>query len=59
MAKKDRQQKESNRRESKFVSNEELHNMKLNLSIEIPKEDFDKLLKAMLGHDGIQNDNTN
>lgn len=59
MAKKDRQKKESNRRESKFVSNEELHNMKLNISIEIPKGDFDKLLKSMLGHDGIQNDNTN
>lgn len=32
-----------------FISDEELQNMRLNLSIEIPKEDFDELLKAMIG----------
>lgn len=34
------------------LTDEELQNMRLNLSIEIPKEDFDELLKAMMGVDG-------
>lgn len=34
-----------------FIPQEELQNMRLNLSIEIPKEDFDELLKAMMGDD--------
>lgn len=45
-----------------FLTDEELQNMRLNLSIEIPKEDFDELVKAMLGtndksnkNNGIQN----
>lgn len=45
--------------EIKSLTTEELQNMKFKLSIEIPQEDFDKLLKAMMGHAGIQNDNTN
>lgn len=34
---------------TKFISKEELQNMKLNISIEVPKEDFDRLLKVMMG----------
>ena len=46
--------------EIKFITKEELQNMRLKLSIEIPKEDFDELIKAMLEgvnntHDGIGN----
>lgn len=46
--------------EIKFIPKEELQKMRLKLSIEIPKEDFDELLKAMLEgvnntHDGIDN----
>ena len=46
--------------EIKFIPKEELQNMRLKLSIEIPKEDFDELIKAMLEgvnntHDGIGN----
>lgn len=37
--------------EIKFIPKEELQNMRLNLSIEIPKEDFDELVKAMMGMD--------
>lgn len=37
--------------EIKFIPADELQNMRLNLSIEIPKEDFDELLKAMMGMD--------
>lgn len=37
-----------------FIPQEELQNMRLNLSIEIPKEDFDELLKAMMGKDRDQ-----
>lgn len=35
--------------EIKFIPKEELQNMRLNISIEIPKEDFDELIKAMMG----------
>lgn len=35
--------------EIKFIPEDELQNMRLNLSIEIPKEDFDELMKAMMG----------
>lgn len=35
--------------EIKFIPQEELQNMRLKLSIEIPKEDFDELVKAMMG----------
>ena len=31
------------------LSKEELQNMKFQISIEVPKQDFDELLKAMLG----------
>lgn len=34
--------------EIKFIPKEELQNMRLNLSIEIPKEAFDELMKAMM-----------
>lgn len=37
--------------EIKSLTKEELQNMKFNLSIEIPKEDFDRLVKAMLKGD--------
>lgn len=37
--------------EIKFIPKDELQNMRLKLSIEIPKEDFDELLKAMMGVD--------
>lgn len=33
------------------LTKEELQKMKFKLSIEIPKEDFDELLKAMMGVD--------
>lgn len=34
--------------EIKSLTKEELQNMKVKLSIEIPKEDFDRLIKEML-----------
>ncbi len=34
--------------EIKSLTKEELQNMKVKLSIEIPKEDFDRLVKAMM-----------
>lgn len=37
--------------EIKFIPKEELQNMRLNLSIEIPKDAFDELLKEMMGAD--------
>lgn len=37
--------------EIKSLTQEELQNMRLNLSIEIPKEAFDELVKAMMGVD--------
>ena len=49
MAKKVRQKTPKKGDEIKFISKEELQNMKLNISIEVPKEDFDRLLKAMMG----------
>lgn len=42
--------------EIKFIPQEELQNMRLKLSIEIPKEDFDELVKAMMGLDKNSND---
>lgn len=41
--------KEDDKRES--VTSEELRDKKLQISIEIPKKDFDELLKAMMGMD--------
>ena len=41
-----------------FIPQEELQNMRLNLSIEIPKEDFDELLKAMMGNDSSDEKNS-
>lgn len=35
--------------EIKFIPKEELQNMRLNLSIKVPKEAFDELVKAMMG----------
>lgn len=49
MAKKARKKTPNKGDEIKFISKEELQNMKLNISIEVPKEDFDRLLKAMMG----------
>lgn len=40
--------------EIKFIPKDELQNMRLNLSIEIPKEDFDRLLKTMMGIDNVK-----
>lgn len=37
--------------EIKSLTKEELQNMKFKLSIEIPKEDFDRIMKSMLGDD--------
>ena len=37
--------------EIKSLTQEELQNLSLNLSIEIPKEAFDELVKAMMGTD--------
>lgn len=45
-----------NGEERKFISNEELQNMRFKLSIEIPKEDFDELVKAMMGMNGENQD---
>lgn len=42
--------------EIKFIPKDELQNMRLKLSIEIPKEDFDELVKAMMGVDEFSND---
>lgn len=44
--------------EIKSLTKEELQNMKVKLSIEIPKEDFDRLVKAMMGHTEIHNNNS-
>ena len=52
MAKKKNQESENQDKEVKFISKEELQNMRLKLSIEIPKEDFDELIKAMMGGKG-------
>ena len=38
------------------LTDEELQNMRFNISIKVPKEEFDELLKAMLDGD---NDTTN
>lgn len=57
MAKKKSQESENQGKEVKFISKEELQNMKLKLSIEIPKEDFDELIKAMMGMSGTMKDN--
>lgn len=35
--------------EIKFIPQDELQNLRFRLSIEIPKEDFDELLKTMMG----------
>lgn len=48
MAKKKNQESENQGKEVKFISKKELQNMRLKLSIEIPKEDFDELIKAMM-----------
>ncbi len=37
--------------ERNYITKEELRNMKFELSIEVPKKDFDELLKAMMGMD--------
>lgn len=37
------------------LTEEELQNLRIKLSIEIPKESFDELLKAMMG---MEEDNT-
>lgn len=51
MAKKKKTTKLKPGDEIKSLTKDELQNMKFKLSIEIPKEDFDKLVKSMLGAD--------
>ncbi len=34
--------------ERNYITKEELRNMKFELSIDVPKKDFDELLKAMM-----------
>ena len=48
MAKKEKATKPNPGDEIKSLTKEELQNMKFTLSIEIPKEDFDRLVKEML-----------
>ncbi len=49
MAKKDKKKQPPKKDERTFISLDELQNMKLNLYIEVSKEAFDELLKAMMG----------
>ena len=42
--------------EIKSLTNEELQKMRFKLSIEVPKEDFDALLKAMMSVEESSND---
>lgn len=42
--------------EIRFIPKEEFQNMRLKLSIAIPKEDFDNLLKAMMGEEDEKED---
>lgn len=51
MAKKEKKKRPKKVEERTFISTEELQNMKFNISIDIPKEAFDELLKAMMGMD--------
>ncbi len=51
MAKKEKKKQPKKVEERTFITSEELQNMKFNLSIDIPKEAFDELLKAMMGMD--------
>lgn len=48
--------KKHNADEIKALSKEELQNMKLKFSIKVPKEDFDEILKAMMGMDEAKED---
>lgn len=41
--------------EMKSLTREELRNMKFKVSIEIPKEDFDRLVKDILNPNGKNN----
>lgn len=56
MAKKERKKQSKKGEERTFISSEELQNMKFNLSIDIPKEAFDELVKAMMGVSGDSNE---
>lgn len=49
MAKKKKHTQPQEGEERKFITKEELRNMKFEFSIEIPKKDFDGLIKAMMG----------
>lgn len=49
-----KQNKRKRGEEIRSLTKEELQNMKFRLSIQVPKEDFDKLLTEMLG--GKQNE---
>ena len=49
MAKKEGRKPKKKGNEREYITSEELHNMKFELSIEVPKEDFDELIKAMMG----------
>ena len=51
MAEKESKERQKEHEERLSLTKEELQNMKFKLSIEVPKEDFDELLKAMMGKD--------
>lgn len=45
----EKDKKEENQEEIKFLSKEDLKNKRFRISIEVPKEDLDELLKEMMG----------
>lgn len=45
----EKDKKEKNQEEIKFLSKEDLKNKRFRISIEVPKEDLDELLKEMMG----------
>ena len=49
MTKKKSDNSNKDSKDRKYITAEELQKMKFKLSIEVPKEDFDELLKAMMG----------
>ena len=61
MAKKENKEIQKNDDKREFITSEELRNKKLQISIEIPKNDLDELLKAMMGmsENDISNNNCN
>ncbi|MDE6651456.1 MAG: hypothetical protein K2K08_03505 [Paramuribaculum sp.] len=58
MAEKESKEKQKEREERLSLTKEELQNMKFKFSIEVPKGDFDELLKAMMGIGDNRPDNS-